>query len=255
MEKLGSANVGDVVAQLPQNSAFVTSANIGLGNFNVGAQLANLRGLNPFFGTRTLTLVDGRRFVPSTNGGAVDLNLIPSNMVARIETVTGGASAAYGTDAVAGVVNVILDDKLQGFKAQFDPSGTFQGDGDNWHASAAWGTGFAGDRAHIIVGGEYEDSGGIGDCASVRSWCAESWNVFTNPVPGAGGVPNRVIGPNSRAPNETPTGVFPIASALRTRAREHAVQRDGHGRRAFRSGRVHQFPAAQLHVPQSRSGR
>lgn len=208
IEKLGLVNIGDVVAQLPQNSAFVTAANIGLGNFNVGAQLANLRGLNPFFGTRTLTLVDGRRFVPSTNGGAVDLNLIPSNMVARIETVTGGASAAYGTDAVAGVVNVMLDDKLQGFKAQFDPSGTFQGDGDSWHASAAWGTGLAGGRAHLILGGEYEDSGGIGDCASARSWCAESWNVFTVPSPRPAGVPNRIIGPNSRAPNETPTGVF-----------------------------------------------
>ena len=88
MARLGLANVGDAVAQLPQNSAFVTAANVGFGNFNIGAQLANLRGLNPFFGTRTLTLVDGRRFVPSTNGGAVDLNLIPSNMVERIETVT-----------------------------------------------------------------------------------------------------------------------------------------------------------------------
>ena len=121
MEKLGLSNVGDVLAQLPQNSAFVTAGNVGYGNFNIGAQLANLRGLNPFFGTRTLTLVDGRRFVPSTNGGAVDLNLIPSNMVARIETVTGGASAAYGTDAVAGVVNVILDTDLNGFKGQIDP--------------------------------------------------------------------------------------------------------------------------------------
>jgi iron complex outermembrane recepter protein len=209
MAKLGLSNVGDVVAQLPQNSAFVTAGNIGLGNFNVGAQLANLRGLNPFFGTRTLTLVDGRRFVPSTNGGAVDLNLIPSNMVARIETVTGGASAAYGTDAVAGVVNVILDTKLNGFKAQIDPSATFEGDGKSWHGAAAYGSGFAGDRAHFIIGGEYQHDGGIGDCALVRDWCAESWNVFTNPTPGAGGVPNRVIGPNSRAPNETPTGVFP----------------------------------------------
>ncbi len=88
LERLGIVNVGDALAQLPQNSAFVTAANVGLGNFNIGAQLANLRGLNPFFGTRTLTLVDGRRFVPSTNGGAVDLNLIPTSLVARIETVT-----------------------------------------------------------------------------------------------------------------------------------------------------------------------
>src|SRR3954464_14519373 len=116
IENLGLTNVGEVLGELPQNSNFFAANNVGLGNFNIGAQLANLRGLNPFFGTRTLTLVDGRRFVPSTNGGAVDLNLIPSNMVARIETVTGGASAAYGTDAVAGVVNVFLNTDLNGFK-------------------------------------------------------------------------------------------------------------------------------------------
>ncbi len=108
MARLGLANVGDAVAQLPQNSAFVTAANVGFGNFNIGAQLANLRGLNPFFGTRTLTLVDGRRFVPSANGGAVDLNFIPSNMVERIETVTGVASAIYGTDARAWKAGVRL---------------------------------------------------------------------------------------------------------------------------------------------------
>ncbi|MGC1457981.1 MAG: hypothetical protein WA825_06865, partial [Steroidobacteraceae bacterium] len=55
ISNLGLVNVGDVLAQLPQNSNFFSAANVGLGNFNVGAQLANLRGLNPFFGTRTLT--------------------------------------------------------------------------------------------------------------------------------------------------------------------------------------------------------
>ena len=87
MQQMGIVNISDVVAQMPQNSNFTSPANVGLGNFNVGATLANLRGLNPFFGTRTLTLLDGHRFVPSTNGGAVDLNLIPSVMVGRTETV------------------------------------------------------------------------------------------------------------------------------------------------------------------------
>jgi len=210
MEKLGLANVGDVLAQLPQNSAFVTAGNVGLGNFNIGAQLANLRGLNPFFGTRTLTLVDGRRFVPSTNGGAVDLNLIPSNMVARIETVTGGASAAYGTDAVAGVVNVILDTGLNGFRGQVDPGATSHGDGRSFHGSAAYGHAFGDGRGHFIIGGEYEHDGGIGDCASVRSWCAQGWDTYTNPTPGVNGVPNFVIGPNATVPNSSVNGVFPF---------------------------------------------
>ena len=109
IENLGLVNVGDVLAELPQNSNFFAANNVGLGNFNVGAQLANLRGLNPFFGTRTLTMVDTQRVVPQATGGGVDVTLIPSMLVARTEVVTGGASAVYGSDAVAGVVNIILD--------------------------------------------------------------------------------------------------------------------------------------------------
>ena len=124
IENLGLTNVGDVIRTLPQNTPFFTETNVGIGNFNVGAQLANLRGLNPFFGTRTLTLIDTRRVVPTTEGGAVDLTLIPSMLVERTEVVTGGASAQYGSDAIAGVVNVILDKDLEGFKAQLDYSET-----------------------------------------------------------------------------------------------------------------------------------
>jgi len=213
MENLGLVNISDVVAQIPQNQPYVTPTNIGLGNFNVGANLANLRGLNPYYGTRTLVLVDGHRHVPSTNGGAVDLNLIPSLLVQRTETVTGGASAAYGTDAVAGVVNIILDKELEGIKAQVDYGQTFRGDGSDFHAAFAAGSGFADDRGHFVIGGEYEDSGQIDDCAKSRLWCAESWDDITNPGyndPSSPtyGEPNFVIAPNSRSDNQTFTGVF-----------------------------------------------
>src|SRR5687768_1400554 len=153
IENLGLVNVGDVVRTLPQNTPFFTETNVGIGNFNVGAQLANLRGLNPFFGTRTLTLVDTRRVVPTTEGGAVDLTLIPSMLVERTEVVTGGASAQYGSDAIAGVVNVILDKDLEGIKAQVDYGQTSEGDGGDTHASFAWGTAFGDDGSgHVIAG-------------------------------------------------------------------------------------------------------
>jgi len=87
IENLNLNNVGEVVAQLPSNSNFFAANNVGLGNFNVGAQLVNLRGLNPFFGTRTLTLIDTQRVVPTTTGGGVDVTLIPSMLVARTDTV------------------------------------------------------------------------------------------------------------------------------------------------------------------------
>ena len=72
IENLNLNNVAEVVAQLPSNSNFFAANNVGLGNFNVGAQLVNLRGLNPFFGTRTLTLVDTKRVVPTTTGGDME---------------------------------------------------------------------------------------------------------------------------------------------------------------------------------------
>ncbi len=181
MEQLGQVNVAEALSSIPQNSSFLSETNAGqVVTANVGSNFANLRGLNPFFGTRTLTLVDGRRFVPTSDGGAVDLNVIPSALIGRIETVTGGASAAYGSDAVAGVVNVLLDRNFTGMKAQFDVGRTFHGDGNSKHASIGFGSAFANGRGHIVVGGEYQDSGGIGGCAEVRTWCAPSWDVFTN---------------------------------------------------------------------------
>jgi iron complex outermembrane recepter protein len=196
IENLGLVNVGDVVRTLPQNTPFFTETNVGIGNFNVGAQLANLRGLNPFFGTRTLTLVDTRRVVPTTEGGAVDLTLIPSMLVERTEVVTGGASAQYGSDAIAGVVNVILDKDLEGMKAQIDYGQTSEGDGGDTHASFAWGTGFSDDRGHVIAGLEYQKQDRIGPCSYTRDWCAEGWGIANRA--GVAGQPNFVISPNAK---------------------------------------------------------
>ena len=156
IQNLGLVNVGDVIKTLPQNTPFFTDTNVGIGNFNVGAQLANLRGLNPYFGTRTLTLVDTKRVVPNTEGGAIDLTLIPSMLVGRAEVVTGGASAAYGSDAIAGVVNVILDTDLEGFKAQIDLSEVGGTGGADQHASFAYGQAFNDDKIHLVVGLEHQ---------------------------------------------------------------------------------------------------
>src|SRR5665213_4191302 len=151
IQNLGLTNVGEVLGELPQNSNFFAANNVGLGNFNVGAQLANLRGLNPFFGTRTLTMIDTERVVPTATGGGVDVTLIPSMLVARTEVVTGGASAIYGSDAVAGVVNIILDKKLEGFKAQADYGQTSEHDGGDSHFSFGYGHGLMDDLSLIHI--------------------------------------------------------------------------------------------------------
>jgi outer membrane receptor protein involved in Fe transport len=219
INNLGIVNVGEVLGELPQNSNFFAANNVGLGNFNVGAQLANLRGLNPFFGTRTLTLIDTQRVVPQATGGGVDVTLIPSMLVGRTEVVTGGASALYGSDAVAGVVNIILDKKLNGFKGQADYGQTSHHDGGDSHLSLAYGSDL-GDRTHFIVGGEYENSEDIGICSQVREWCKSQYALFTNslyaPVPAAppvpaipaNGQPHYIIGPNGTLANQSQTGVL-----------------------------------------------
>ena len=209
IENLGLVNVGDVMRTMPQNTPFFAETNVGVGNFNVGAQLANLRGLNPFFGTRTLTLVDTKRVVPNSEGSAVDLTLIPSMLVERMEVVTGGASAAYGSDAIAGVVNVILNKDLEGFAAQIDMGQTTESDGDDTHASFGFGMAFGdGDRGHLLIGAELQQQDPIGPCPTTRDWCAESWATHTNPGFAAGnGLPNFVVAPDSKLPT-TETGLF-----------------------------------------------
>src|SRR5690606_21445757 len=147
--------------------------------FFVGSTLANLRGLNPYFGTRTLTLVDSKRHVPTNNGSSVDLNAIPSLMVERMEIVTGGASAAYGSDAISGVVNILMNRTLEGVKLEGE-FGNYDGAGDNYRFGAAGGTELFGGRGHIVIGGEIAEQDPILSCADSKDWCAEGWHLFSN---------------------------------------------------------------------------
>ena len=185
LERLGINNISDAIVQVPQNVSQFTPTNTGGSAFYVGSTLANLRGLNPFFGTRTLTLVDSRRFIPTTQGDAVDLNFIPSNLVQRIETVTGGASAAYGSGAISGVVNIILDKRLRGVKLDADYGLTQEGDGDNYRLGLAGGNDFADGRGYFVIGGEFQNMDPIQSCPDARSWCARGRGIFFNAVTAA----------------------------------------------------------------------
>ncbi len=238
IENLGLINVGDIARTMPQNTPFFSETNVGVGNFNVGAQLANLRGLNPFFGTRTLTLVDTRRVVPNSEGSAVDLTLIPSMLVDRVDVVTGGASAAYGSDAIAGVVNVILKKDLEGFRAQVDFGQTTESDGDDTHASFGFGMPFGdGDRGHILIGGEFQKQDPIGACSTSRDWCAESWATHTNPgFPAGNGQPNFVVAPDSKLPTSE-TGLFTPNGSLVAQQ----FTADGRNLRPFNPGQYSGF--------------
>jgi len=105
----GQLSVEEVLNKLPQ---VVPGLNANSNNPANGTSTVDLRGIGP---QRTLVLINGRRLTPSTQTGVVDLNNIPVRLIDRVEVVTGGASAVYGSDALAGVVNFILKDDYQGF--------------------------------------------------------------------------------------------------------------------------------------------
>src|SRR6185312_5421702 len=107
-------NVMDGILQLPAVKGSVSVANQSTGTTSTnGADVVNLRALGT---SRTLVLLDGRRVVPFSSAGSVDVAQIPEALIQRVDVVTGGASAAYGSDAVSGVVNFVLDTKFEGFK-------------------------------------------------------------------------------------------------------------------------------------------
>jgi len=173
----GDTNIAQVLNELPAfrpsqtpENSFVTITG------NIGARTLDLRGLAP---QRTLVLVNGRRFIPSSPQGTVDLNLIPTMLIQRAEVVTGGASAAYGSDAVAGVVNLILDTRFTGLKAQAQYGISQEGEDETYQLGLIGGTSFADGRGHIVAGAEFSDNRGLGGCFSI-DWCALEYSNFTN---------------------------------------------------------------------------
>src|SRR5690606_17455915 len=181
IDALGLVSVGDILGQITSNVYSASLDTVGDGAFFVGATLANLRGMNTGFGTRTLTLVNGRRMPATTNGGAVDLAMIPSVLVGRVETATGGNGATYGTDAMAGVVNIILDNRFEGTRVNAGFYQTDAGDGNQYSFSLARGMKFLNEnRGHLVIGYEHQTVDPIRDCSTARDWCARSFNYLDN---------------------------------------------------------------------------
>jgi iron complex outermembrane receptor protein len=218
-----AVNVSQVLNEIPSFRPQATPSTNAIFANNIGASTADLRGLGA---NRTLVLINGRRVVASTvagssfaNAGAVDLNIIPTSLVQRVDVVTGGASAAYGSDAVAGVVNVILDTDFTGIKGSSQYGINDIGDGEEYQFALAGGTSFAGGRGHIIAGVEYSDSKGARDCYS-RDWCSLAYNTVSNPyVAGTNnsqrvgaGLPGVLILPNTTTATATANGLIPRAA-------------------------------------------
>ena len=186
------ANLSDFVNQLPSVTLGSTSGNSSgsLSSGLAGINSVNLRGLGA---SRTLVLIDGQRSVASAMNGVVDVNTVPQDLVERVEVVTGGASAQYGSDAVGGVVNFILNKKYKGFKISADQGFTTYGDGQNYKITASAGLSFMDDRLHILLNGEYAQQDGVSSIA--RSWNNSGYFKINNPAYVAGnGQPQWLVG-------------------------------------------------------------
>ncbi len=211
-EELGMAGVttiGDIALKLPQFRSGRSSFASHTGG-NVGGNYFNLRGLSGYPGpSRTLTLVDGRRPTPTGNDESFDVNVIPSGIIDRVEIVTGGASAAYGSDAVAGVVNILLRKDLVGIEGSVQAGQTFRyADAREIKGTLSYGTRFADDRGHVMLSGEYYDNKGVGQVNS-RKWAKPNWGLIANPAYAPGnGQPAVLMGRDARMANATYGGLI-----------------------------------------------
>lgn len=197
LEKATPTNLADAINKLPQfaNSVSPQSNSQLQGNSGEHGNLLNLRGVGP---TRALILLDGIRVPPTTFRGAVDVNTIPQLLIQRVDVVTGGVSAVYGSDAVSGVVNFVLDKKFEGIKGVAQRGVSTRGDLGNYRIGIAGGMSFAGDRGHVLASIERFDSDGIKRSARVYG---DDAYAAVGSVPGATVAPGRAGNPFTFLPN------------------------------------------------------
>jgi iron complex outermembrane receptor protein len=190
LQDAAKPNIADALNMMPVFQGSTTPSTSGNGNGGTsGGNNLNLRSLGP---NRTLVLFDGRRVPPSQANATVDINLLPDALVSRVDVVTGGASAVYGSDALAGVVNFVLDTKFQGMKGSVQGGVTARGDGRQYKVSLAGGTGFANDRGHVLLEADHDYQAAVD--GTQRAWNMQGWYYIQNPARTAtNGLPQFIL--------------------------------------------------------------
>ncbi|RYE02926.1 MAG: hypothetical protein EOP61_06685, partial [Sphingomonadales bacterium] len=187
IETSGFTDLGQVVADMPGVNLSDTTVGQPNGTIqNSGIVSIDLRDLGS---SRTLTLINGRRAVSNaSNRNVVSLNSMPVDFVERVEVITGAASAVYGSDAIAGVVNVITESKLDGvrLRARMGSALSEGGGAEELTLSATFGKKFADGRGYFSISGSYDDDGGLMArdryARATRSWAfSPSTNLVTEP--------------------------------------------------------------------------
>ena len=179
-DDLSSMAPGGMIEALSQLPLFYgNTSSAAPGNFfaTPGSGNLNLRGIGT---NRTLVLLDGRRVVPSTRFGGTDINVFPEEMISSVESITGGASAAYGTDAITGATNFLLNKDFEGVKGHAQGGNTSRGDAKNWEAGIALGSDI-GEKFHIQFSTDHYERDGVFTYEG-RDWY-KSWGVVNNADP------------------------------------------------------------------------
>jgi iron complex outermembrane recepter protein len=205
-----TSNMAETLNFMPVFSGSLTP-NDGAGlpsSGNAGINALNLRNLGT---SRTLMLIDGHRVVQTLPNGTVDINTFPQQLVSRVDVVTGGASAVYGSDAVGGVVNFVLDRTYTGIKGEVSGGLTDHGDNPNGRFTLSGGTPFANGRGHALFSTELVWKKGINGTNN-RAWNLGGAAIMQNPayvvVNGVGnGQPEKIVRDDISLANATHGGL------------------------------------------------
>jgi len=200
--------ISEQLSNLPQFLNTQTAQRGGATLFgDAGGSYLNLRNMGK---QRTLVLFDGSRIVPADRASTVNVDNFPSALVRSVDVVTGGASAAYGADALAGVVNFVLDREFQGLKSNVSTGITEQRDGQNWSMSVAGGKQF-GDRLNVIGSLEARQ---VHDM-NRSPFDTDNWNstgLVINPawvsLTATPNIPQRLWAPRVHSATQTATGMI-----------------------------------------------
>lgn len=175
----GAVGVEELLSELPQTIPGFGQSTSSVGEVSRGVATVDLRGLGP---TRTLVTVNGRRWMGADVFGTSDLNTIPPALLQSVEVVTGGASAVYGSDAIAGVVNFQLKRDFEGVELSTQYDITEQGDGERRTVNLTLGTGLGDGRGNITTFFSYTDRESMkGDARNFSSFALRDDLSNTNP--------------------------------------------------------------------------
>jgi outer membrane receptor protein involved in Fe transport len=234
LTQTGNISTGDALNNLPALQSTFSQANSTRFLGTSGLNLLDLRGLGP---QRTLVLVNGRRHVAAdilSNAVSPDINTFPTDLIERIDIVTGGDSAIYGSDAIAGVVNFVLKDHFEGVQLKAQGNISQYGDAGAYYASILAGKNFAGGRGNIAIDLEYARQNSL--YASDRSYLSRNDGFVTvdsdtaaNP---SDGIPDGVFFRDIRSATIAANGLVAIASPTA------ACGRDGVATGAQSAGRA-----------------